>query len=238
MVVVPAGSFVMGSPESEAGRSPQEGPQHTVTIGKPFAIGKFTVTFDEWDACVAAGACNGAKTDDRGWGRGKQPVFNISWNDAQAYAAWISKTTGEPYRLLTEAEWEYAARAGEPTPFWWGSTISTDQANFDGRESYGDSRTGAYRGKPLPVDSFAPNGFGIYNMQGNVWQWVEDCARIYTATPLDGSAAAGGSCARRVLRGGAWNSAPSALRAANRLSYWPDYQQYYSGIRLARSLNS
>ena len=120
MVVVPAGSFTMGSPENEEQRNNNEGPQHRVTIAKPFAVGRFAVTFDEWDACVAAGGCNGYIPPDQGWGRGRRPVINVSWNDAKAYVAWLSGTTEKNYRLLSEAEREYVARAGTTTPFWWG----------------------------------------------------------------------------------------------------------------------
>jgi formylglycine-generating enzyme required for sulfatase activity len=120
MVVVPSGSFTMGSPASEEGRGNEEGPQHSVTLAKPFAVGRFAVTFDEWDACVADGGCNGHRPDDKGWGRGRQPVINVSWADAKAYVAWLSRKTGKPYRLLSEAEREYVTRAGTTTPFWWG----------------------------------------------------------------------------------------------------------------------
>ena len=135
MVVVPAGSFLMGSPPDEAGRNGNEGPQHRVVIGKPFAVGKFEVTFTEWDACVASGKCK-RRPDDNGWGRGRLPVLNVSWDDiTREYLPWLSGKTGKGYRLLTESEWEYAARAGTTTPFSTGPTITTDLANFDGTNS-------------------------------------------------------------------------------------------------------
>src|SRR5262249_39678827 len=137
MVVVPTGSFMMGSPQSETGRVKDEGPQHKVTLGKPFAVGRFSVTFDQWDACVSNGGCNGYRPKDEGWGRGRKPVINVSWDDARAYLAWLSSTTGKPYRLLTEAEREYVTRAGTTTPYWWGSTISPSQANYNGNWTYG-----------------------------------------------------------------------------------------------------
>src|SRR5437763_1635434 len=127
MVVVPAGSFTRGSPTSEPGHSADEGPQHTVAIAQPFAVGRFAVTFDEWDACAADGGCNGYKPSDEGWGRGQRPVINVSWDDAKEYAAWLSRKTGRTYRLLSEAEREYVTRAGTTTPFWWGSSISASQ---------------------------------------------------------------------------------------------------------------
>jgi len=140
VVVVPAGSFTMGSPENESDRRTNEGPQHKVTIGRPFAVGKFAVRFDEWDACVAAGGCY--RPPDQGWGRGRRPVINVNWDDAKAFVAWLSRTTGKTYRLLSEAEREYAARAGTTTPFWWGASISTSQANYNGNYTYGGGAKG------------------------------------------------------------------------------------------------
>jgi formylglycine-generating enzyme required for sulfatase activity len=133
MLVVPAGSFMMGSPADEPERESEEGPQHRVAIAKAFAVGKFPVTFDEWDACLRDGGCNGHRPADQGWGRGKRPVINVNWNDAKGYAAWLSRKTGRTYRLPSEAEREYVTRAGTTTPFWWGSSLSTSQANYDGR---------------------------------------------------------------------------------------------------------
>ena len=123
MVVVPQGSFKMGSAVNEPEREPDEGPQHAVKLVRDFAVGRFVVTFAEWDACTAEGGCKGYRPADQGWGRGAQPVINVSWNDAKAYVEWLAKKTGKPYRLLTEAEWEYVARAATATPFWWGNSI-------------------------------------------------------------------------------------------------------------------
>ena len=191
MVVVPAGSFVMGSPESEPERTSYEGPQHRVTITKPFAVGKFAVTFAEWDACVAGGGCGGHIPDDRGWGRGGRPVIYVSWDNAKAYLKWLSKKTGKEYRLLSEAEREYAARAGTQTPFWWGSWITPDQANYAGDEEpyQGGGQKGEDRQKTQPVKSFQPNPWGLYQVHGNVGEWVEDCwNETYNGAPTDGSA--------------------------------------------------
>ena len=176
LVVVPAGSFRMGSPSHEEGRDDDEGPVHEVRIAEPLAVGVYEVTFSEWDACMRGGSCGGHRPSDRGWGRGNRPVIHVSWEDAQAYVRWLSRKTGEAYRLLSEAEWEYVARAGTATPFHCGSTLSTSQANYDGSFTYGSGRKGTYRGKTVPVGSFAPNRFGVYDVHGNVWEspWSED----------------------------------------------------------------
>jgi formylglycine-generating enzyme required for sulfatase activity len=176
MVVVPAGEFMMGSPASELERSADE-TQVRTTIAQPFAVGKFAVTFDEWDACLADGGCNGYRPGDQDWGRGKRPVINVNWDDAKAYATWLSRKTGKIYRLLSEAEREYATRAGTTTPFWWGSSITPKQANYDGSaEPYkGGGSKGEYRKATVPVDSFEASPWGLYQMHGNVWEWTEDC---------------------------------------------------------------
>jgi formylglycine-generating enzyme required for sulfatase activity len=145
------------------------------------------LTFDEWDACVADGGCNGYKPVDEGWGQGKHPVINVNWDDVKAYAAWLSRKTGKSYRLLSEAEREYVTRAGSTTPFWWGSSITPKQANYDGTaEPYrGGGSKGEYRRRTVPVDSFEPNLWGFYNVHGNVWEWTEDCWNFSTgATPV------------------------------------------------------
>jgi formylglycine-generating enzyme required for sulfatase activity len=216
MVVVPAGSFAMGSPTSEPGRSDDEGPQRTVTFKRQFAVGRFAVTFDEWDACVADGGCNGYRPFDEGWGRGRRPVIHVNWNDAQTYLAWISLKTGKGYRLLSEAEREYVTRAGTTTPFWLGSSISLDQANYIGTDTYSSS-TGGFRRQTVPVDSFQPNQWGLYQVHGNVREWTEDCYnKTYTGAPNDGSAWTKGDCDRRALRNGSWTNKPALLRSAFR----------------------
>ena len=235
MTSIPAGSFMMGSPEGEPGRLADEGPQHKVTISRPFAIGKYAVTFAEWDACVADGGCGGYKPGDNGWGRGDRPVIFVSWGDAQAYVAWLSAKTGKTYRLPTEAEWEYAARAGTSTPFWWGTTISPDQANYNGLFAYADGETGRNRAATLPVKSFQPNPWGLYQMHGNVWEWAEDCWHgRYSAPPTDGSAWKSGICLLHVIRGGSWWDAPAWLRSARRLGWVT--RVFTIGFRVARSM--
>jgi len=236
MVVVPSGSFTMGSPANEEGRSSDEGPQHAVTISKPFAVGRFAVTFDEWDACVADGGCKGYKPEDR-WGRGRRPVINVSWDDAKAYLAWLSRKTGKTYRLLSEAEREYITRAGTSTPFWWGASISTNQANYDGNGTYGSGSKGEHRNQTVPVDSFPPNAFGLYQVHGNVYEWVEDCYHDgYSGAPSDGTAWVSGDCNSRVLRNGSWFHVPKILRAANRYKYLSGDRSVSIGLRLARTL--
>ena len=237
MVVVPAGVFTMGSPADEEGRLHNEGPQRQVTIPRPFAVGKFAVTFDEWDACVSAGGCNSYKPADEGGRRGQHPVVNVSWTDANAYVAWLSQTTGRPYRLLSEAEREYVSRAGTKSSFWFGTSISSQQANYDSTTSYGDGPVGYPRKRALPVNFFAPNPWGLYQVHGNVHEWVQDCWRSdYQNAPADGTASSPGSCRLRVVRGGSWSDKPQTLRAANRLANDPAHRANTLGFRVARSL--
>ncbi len=236
MVVIPAGSFFMGSPKDEPGYDPTEGPVHRVKIAQSFALGKYAVTFDEWDACVAGGGCNGFRPGDQGWGRGRRPVINVSWNDAQAYVQWLSKKSGKSYRLPSEAEWEYAARAGTNTPFYTGQTITTDQANF-ASDYNGDKKE--FRGMTLPVGSFPPNPFGLYDMAGNVSQWVEDRWHgDYQGAPGDGSGwTTGDGNSARVRRGGSWNFVSNSLRSAERDKDSPDCRDDIFTFRVARILN-
>jgi formylglycine-generating enzyme required for sulfatase activity len=237
MTVVPAGSFTMGSPDSELNRGRYEGPQHLVAFAQPFAVGKFAVTFEEWDACVVDGGCNGYAPKDEGWGRGRRPVINVSWNDANAYVAWISAKTGKSYRLMNEAEREYATRAGTTTAFWWGPAISLRQANYNGTYIYGDGATGEYRKRTLPVDAFQPNRWGLYQVHGNVWEWTQDCWHVnYAGAPNDGSPWESSACSYRVIRGGAWNTYPGDLRAAVRGRFADDFRTGSLGFRVARTL--
>lgn len=230
MTVIPAGSFMMGSPEAERGRYKNEGPQHTVTIARPFAVSKFAVTFAEWDACVAVGGC--PQVGDSGFGRGRRPVINVSWDEARLYAAWFSAMTGRSYRLLSEAEWEYAARAGTATGFYWGDEIGDGNANCQECGSQWDGKETA------PVGSFAPNPFGLYDMAGNAWEWVQDCYHVdYVGAPSDGSAWMVGACWRRVVRGGSWKDRPRNLRSAFRGRGTPGERVNAIGFRLARTLN-
>jgi formylglycine-generating enzyme required for sulfatase activity len=230
MVVAPAGDFIMGSPATELGHSADEEPQHKVTIAKPFAVSKFDVTFDEWDTCYELRECK-VKPGDQGWGRGTRPVINVSWEDTQEYVAWLSKRTGKPYRLLSEAEWEYAARAGTTTAYWWGDEIGKGNANCKNCGSEWDGH------QTSPVESFKSNAFGLYDMVGNVWQWVQDCRHDdYNGAPADGSAWSSGDC-RRVVRGGSWNYDPHYLRSAYRSSGFFDARRYFLGFRVGRTLS-
>ncbi len=198
MVVIPAGSFRMGCVSGVGCYGDDEKPVHQVTIPAAFAVGKYEVTFAEWDACVSAGGC-GHRPEDR-WGRGRHPVMRVSWDDAQTYVRWLSSQTGASYRLLSESEWEYAARAGSSTAYNWGNQIGSGRANCDGCGSqWDDSQT-------APVGAFSPNAFGLHDMHGNVYEWVRDCwNESYSGAPSDGSAWQTGNCSRRVLRGGSWS---------------------------------
>jgi formylglycine-generating enzyme required for sulfatase activity len=242
MVVVPAGEFIMGSPPSERGRNPDEGPQRKVTFAQPLAVAKYEVTFAQWDACVAEAGCT-HKPGDNEWGRGKRPVINVSWSDARQFAAWLARKTGKPYRLLTEAEWEYAARGttkaiDRQSPFSTGPTIKYSQANYDANFVYGvGAKMGVYRQKTLDVGSFKPNAFGLHDMHGNVWEWVADCYKdSYAAAPTDGSAVTSGNCTLNILRGGAWNYYPQLLRSAYRYASAPDVRMENAGLRVARPM--
>jgi len=244
MVVVPAGEFWMGSPDGE-GHDP-EYPRHKVKTAKPFAVGKFEVTWDDWEACVAMRGCDGTPTSDSGWGKGRLPVINVSWDQAKAYVAWLSRMTAKPYRLLTEAEWEYAARgvtsvdAPHP-PYPWGDKASHEYAN------YGTDQCcqGKIEGRDewyytAPVGQFPPNAFGLYDMHGNVWEWVEDPARNnYRGTPpTDGGAwTEGGDASRRVMRGGSWDGSPVGLRSAERIWYSGSNRVSSLGFRVGRTLS-
>ena len=231
MVVVAPGSFEMGAPPDEEDRRDSEGPVHRVTIADAFAVGVYEVTFEEWDACAMAGGCAG-RPDDRGWGRASRPVINVSWKDAKVYVEWLSAVTGEAYRLLSEAEWEYVARAGKRGPFHFDGTISPERANYAVLDSY--------RRKTVAVGSFPGNAFGLHDVHGNVWEWVEDCWHAdYTDAPTDGSAwTTGGDCSVRVLRGGSWSNGPTILRSAFRFKYASELRSGDFGFRVARALAS
>ncbi len=246
MVVIPPGSFTMGSPASEPQRYKNEDPSHTVTFAQFFAVGKFAVTFREWDICVADGGCGAYRPEDKpvtylpeekGWGRGRQPVINVSWHDAKAYVSWLSQKTGKTYRLLSESEREYAARAGTDTPFWWGSSISDQQANYVSSWSYNNGPKGERRGRPVPVDWFEPNPWGLYQVHGNIYDWVEDCWNDnYSGAPTDGSAWTSGECKTRVARGGSYAVSPEAVRSAYRNGASTDTRGHDIGFRVARML--
>jgi formylglycine-generating enzyme required for sulfatase activity len=233
MVVIPAGEFTMGSPPSEMGAEAQ----HRVTIAYPFAVSKFAITFDEWEACGKEGGCGDYRPADQGWGRGKRPVIDISWENARAYVKWLSHKTGKPYRLLSESEWEYAARAGTTTKFFFGDTLSPSQANYDGSDD-GSGPSDVNRQKTMRVGSFPANGFGLFDMHGNVSEWVEDCwHEDYTVrAPTDGSAWLDGNCNGRVMRGGSWQDSQEELRSAARIGEYKDKSSYTDGLRIARGL--
>ena len=238
MVEIPAGTFRMGARASEGGRwDRREGPQHRVKLSW-FALGVTEVTFDEWEACVRGGGCDGYRPDDEGWGRGARPVVNVSWDDAQAYVRWLSRKAGMSYRLPSEAEWEYAARGGTTTPFHTGTTISTDQANYDGRYVYGSGRRGTYRRRTTPVGTFAPNAFGLHDVHGNVREWTDDCwHESYRGAPADGSPWLGGTCSNNVLRGGSWGDSPRLLRSAARLRRTTENRNSRAGFRVAMTIH-
>ncbi len=224
LVVVPPGDFQMGSTEK-----PTESPPHRVTIHKAFAIGRKEVTLAEWDRCVAAGGCK-TPLPDYGWGRGARPAIDVSWDDAKEFIAWLSKSTGKPYRLPTEAEWEYAARAGTETSYWWG------KANEPGRAKCAEC------GDPpppqsAPTGSYRPNAFGLYDTAGNAAEWVEDCWNpSYRGAPVDGSAWQTGDCSLRVLRGGSYADKAANLRSSFRFRYDEDVRYNANGFRVARDV--
>jgi len=225
MVVIPAGKFQMGSPVGEG--EDHERPRHEVSIAS-FAIGKAEVTFDQWDACVQAGGCSHVP-DYEGWGRGDRPVINVSWDDAQEYAGWLSVETGERFRLPTEAEWEYAARAGTDTTWSFGD----DEGELASHAWYvynsGD--------RTHPVGGKTPNPWSLRDVHGNVWEWVQDCWNVdYQGALTDGSAWASGACGRRVLRGGSWDFKPVDLRSANRAGGVAGFRYNNIGFRLAQDL--
>jgi len=225
MVVLPGGLFVMGSPANETGRGRDEGPQREVSVA-PFAIGKFEITFAQWDACLAGGGCNGYSPADGGWGRGNRPVTNVSWQDAQAYLDWLNERAGGlRYRLATEAEWEYAARAGVGDAYSFGSRLTTTQATYRVRST-------------TTVGEHDANAFQLFDLHGNVSEWVEDCyAATYDLAPIDGAAVQADDCTRRVYRGGGYADQAPALRAAARRAAAPAQRATGVGFRVARSLD-
>ncbi len=233
MVMIPGGTFLMGSPESEVGRDSDEGPQHHVTV-PAFELGETEVTFAEWDRCVSAGAC--PQKSDNGWGRGMRPVINVSWNDAQTYIAWLNAKVGltgsHAYRLPSEAEWEYAAKSGAKQDVWAGTSEKSNVGDYAVYEANSGGKTAEVRSKK-------PNAFGLYDLSGNVLEWMHDCyVNSYESAPTDGSGremTASGTCAKRVLRGGSWyGHIPLFLRSAVRFRFPPDEAGFVSGFRLAR----
>jgi formylglycine-generating enzyme required for sulfatase activity len=226
MIVVQSGKFLMGSLPRQGDKN--EFPQHEVTFERPFAVGKFEVTFDQWDACVAYGDCS-PDIGTNGWGRKEQPVINVTWNDAQRYVNWLSRVTGQKYRLLTEAEWEYVARAGSPTHYSFGpdEAVLGDHGWFEGNAE----------GRPHPVNGKRSNPFGLNDLHGNVAEWVQDCfSEDYQSAHSDGSAWTSANCGRRVVRGGSFQDRARALRAASRDWSAFDKPERFIGFRAARTL--
>jgi len=234
MIVVPNGNFMMGSSSTDTEADTDEFPQHQVTIPEPLAVGQYEVTFDNWDTCYELGGCR-IRPDDYGWGRDNRPVVDVDWSDAQQYVAWLSRQTGKQYRLLTEAEWEYAARAGSTTAYYWGNDVKKDGQTmadcFDCGSIWDNQKT-------APAGSFPANAFGLNDTLGNVWEWVQDCYHdSYDGAPANGSAWTADDCKERVSRGGSWADLPQVLlRTAFRLRT-PGVNRYTGlGFRVARVL--
>ena len=249
MVVIPSGSFRMGSPSSEAGRGSDEGPQRTVRINYSFAVGKFEVTWAEWEACVADAGCNGSGPQgadgDNDWGKGNRPVISVDWNDAQAYVQWLSRKTGERYRLLSEAEWEYATRAGSTGAYFWGEDASDACAYMNSADVTDGGSDGSWAKfvcddgylNTAPVGSYRANAFGLYDLTGNVSEWMQDCyVKSYSGAPTDGSAHLADECSYRVLRGGSWLDVATIIRSAKRFRKNPAVRGSVTGFRVARTL--
>ena len=228
MVVIPGGRFRMGCVSGKDCEG-NDKPVHEVRV-RSFELSKYEVTFEEYDRFTAATGRDRA-ADKRGWGRGRRPVINVSWGDAVAYTKWLSGQTGERYRLPSEAEWEYAARAGSVTKYSWGNEIGSNRANCRACGSQWDNEQTA------PAGSFGPNGWGLHDMHGNVWEWVQDCRNEnYQGAPTDGSAWESGDCSQRVLRGGSWSINPRNLRSANRFRDTTTNRNDNDGFRVARTI--
>jgi formylglycine-generating enzyme required for sulfatase activity len=234
MVVIPPGQFSMGASESEPGSTPDERPQHKVTFAQPFSVGRFAVTFDEWNACVIARGCS---YQHQHWARGGQPVTNILWDDAKDYVWWLSRKTGRTYRLLSEAEREYVTRAGTTTAFWWGDSVTPLQSSSNGETSRLVGETEPQAVRTAPVSSLAANPWGLYQVHGSVYDWVEDCWNDnYDGAPSDGSAWTSGNCSAHVLRGGAFGRPAQTLRSAARMWFGAPNRLIYMSVRVARTL--
>lgn len=257
LVVIPAGKFIMGTPETEPERFDFESPRHAVIIAKPFAIGKYELSFAQYDRFVKGTGYT--RPSDKGWGqehwgRGETPVFNVSWYDVQHYLRWLSKQTGKRYRLPSEAEWEYAARAGATTPFHTGHCINAAQANFHAGFPYtgcspGNKQEQRYRGRTIASGTFAPNAWGLHDVHGNIFEWTEDCwHESYNKAPANGSAwvdyedddfgetELAKNCRQRVLRGGSWSGRALDLRLGYRAKNAADFKSIFIGFRVVREL--
>ncbi len=250
MMSLNVGEFTMGTPVSEPKSEDRERPQHKVTISRPFAIGVFEITFDEWSACVAAKGCNNYIPDDENWGRGKRPVVHVNWHDANAYVEWLRQVTGEDYRLPSEAEWEFAAR-GETTSAY---SFGDDEDNLCRFANAADTSLHAgddegylplncndeFGAETAPVGSFKPNPYGLYDMHGNVWEWVADCwNESYAGAPVDGLVWAEGNCDQRVLRSASWVDARGgSLRSGHRGRIETSMRSNNLGFRVARTIKN
>ena len=226
MVAVPAGSFTMGTDS----RHKHERPPHTVTFARPFAVGRYEVTFDEWQACFDAGGCS-FMPHDHEWGKGRRPVINLPFAKTREFTGWLTKKTGHVYRLPSEAEWEYIARAGTTTDFWWGDDKGVNLANCRNCASKWSKKGSA------PTGSFKPNPWGFYDTAGNVWEWVEDCwFPDYVGAPSDGSARIGGKCRQRIIRSGSWYYLSKNARSAWRAKNDARVKSYWLGFRVLREI--
>lgn len=225
LISVPGGAFTMGNNASDL----SEKPAHKVTLAAPFAIGKYEITIAQWNACVEAGGC--AKPGADAKGAPNTPVRDVSWDDAQQYVKWLSKLSGKAYRLPTEAEWEFAARGGTSTRFWWGEKMETGKADC---KDCGPPWT---EQGPLAVGSFAANPFGLHDVNGSVWEWVEDCWHTsYKGAPADGHAWETPNCRERVIRGGSWREGASYMLSTTRFKYAASVRDGQNGFRVARSV--
>ncbi|MEQ8506493.1 MAG: formylglycine-generating enzyme family protein [Rhodospirillales bacterium] len=226
MVVLPKGAFIMGST-----LLPAEQPKHPVFIKKSFAMSRFEITFDNWEACLTEGGCS-HNPHDHNWGRGRQPIMNIDFHMAEGYAKWLSNKTGQTYRLPSEAEWEYAARAGSTTAFWFGDKEADGKINCR-------NCAGAVPGhRNGPVGMFEPNPFGLYDMHGNAYEWVSDCwVPHYQGAPRDGSPRVDGDCNIRVIRGGSWYYYARQSRSASRAKNAAAVKSYWLSFRVVRELD-
>lgn len=235
MVVVPAGIYIMGL----GAKRRRDGPPHRVNIKRPFAIGRFEVTFREWFACLAEKGCAHAP-DDHKWGQIKRPVINVTWHQAQNYIKWLSRKTGQRYRMPSEAEWEYVHRAGTTTKYWWGDDVGTKQANCRDCESRvcctAKDHSCCSHGT-TPIGSFPPNAFGVYDTAGNVFEWTADCWNPdHKGAPKDAAARTTGDCNNRVIRGGSFYYFSKVAQAAYRAKNPPGVKSYWLGFRVVREL--
>jgi formylglycine-generating enzyme required for sulfatase activity len=240
LVAIPGGSFLMGAVDGEEGASKDEYPQHQVTIA-PFWMGKFTVTQAQWKSIskLKKVKCD-LKLDPSNFKGADRPVEQVSWGEAIGFCDRLSAKTGKRYGLPSEAQWEYACRAGTTTPFHFGDTISTDVANYDGKYTYGEGKKGVYRKETTVVGSFSPNTFGLYDMHGNVWEWCADPWHdSYKDAPIDGSIwkKNPSNDSYRMLRGGSWNFNPTGCRSANRHRFDRVYRNLNVGFRIILSFS-